>query len=196
MKINVVISTVLLVCFSILSGFSQEQYKAAIQAKIDGFTELSNAGDWDQALDYMYPKLFSKVPKEQITGIMKELEAGLTITMGNVTITDLQGPIEEGGETFVRAEYTADMKVAVIKGGVFDSPKSIMAIDQQFKSIYGAEHVKWDAAEKVFSIKAHKAMMAITGPDQDWKLVEINTDQMMVMESLFSPAVMTALVRQ
>jgi hypothetical protein len=196
MKFNILISTVLLVCFSILDGFSQEQYQVAIQEKIDGFTELSNAGEWDKALDYMYPKLFAKVPKEQITGMMRELEGGLTIKTENIKITKTQGPVEDGGETFVRVEYTGDMKVALIPGGMFDSPKAITAIDQQFKAIYGAQHVQWSEKTKEFSIKAIKSMMAIKGADNEWKLIEINMDQIEVMEFLFSPAIMSSLIRQ
>jgi hypothetical protein len=196
MKFNIFVSTVLLVCFTILNGFSQDSYQVAIQEKIDGFTELSNAGEWDKALDYMYPKLFAKVPKEQITGMMRELEGGLTIKTENIRITKTQGPVEDSGEIFVRVEYTGDMKVAVIPGGMFDSPKALTAIEQQFKSIYGGENVQWSENTKEYSIKAIKSMMAIKGADNEWKLVEINMDQMEVMEFLFSPAIMSSLIRQ
>ena len=55
--------------------------------------------------------------------------------------------------------------------------------------------MKWNEGTKQYLIKANKAMMFINTGSDVWKLVEINMEQPQLMESLFSPSIMDALVR-
>lgn len=190
-----ILFSLFILSMSVLTAKAQLSYNAVIQEKIDGFIEASNAGNWDKALDYMYPKMFTQVSKEQLVDLMRQMDGGLEIKMTNTKVTSTKGPVEDGGERFVRVNYTGDMSVKVVPGGMFDDTKPIMGMEQQFKDIYGESNVKYDAATKEFTIRADKSMIAVKGENTDWSLVEINTDQMQLMEYLFSPAVMTALVR-
>lgn len=167
-----------------------------IQSSLNSFIEHSNKKEWDKAFEYLYPKLFNKVPKQDLVDLMAGMEAdGMSLQMDNVRITSTSVPVEEGNETFVRVEYEANMKVDITPGGIYDYPKSAMAIEQQFQSTYGEKNVKYNEANKSYAVNAHKAMMAIQGVDKTWKLVEINMDQPELMEYLFSPSIMDALVR-
>ena len=169
----------------------------AIETTLNQFIEYSNKQDWDKAFDLLYPKLFTKVAKQDLMDVMTGMEAdGLSLQMANTHITSTSVPVKEGDETFVRVQYVSDLTVNIKTGGLYDYPKSIQAIEEQFKATYGATNVKWDAGAKQFHIVANKAMIAIEGQDGAWKLVEVNMDQPALMESLFSPAVMDALVRQ
>jgi hypothetical protein len=175
---------------------AQASINPAIQSTLDAFIDLSNKKEWDQAFDLIYPKLFNRVPKQELINVMLGMETdGLTLNMSNTRITSTSVPIEEGTETFVRVEYESDMKVDIKPNGMYDYPKSVMAIEQQFKSTYGEENVQWNDKSKSFDIKAKKAMMAVRTGSGSWKLAEINMDQPELMEYLFSPAVMDALVR-
>lgn len=183
-----------LVITTSLSG--QAVINPGIQSSLNAFIEYSNKKEWDKAFEYLYPKLYNKVPKQDLVDLMAGMEAdGMALNMSNVRITSTSVPVEEGNETFVRVEYTADMTVDIKAGGIYDYPKSAMAIEQQFQATYGEKNVKYDGDNKSYKILAKKAMMAIQGPDQSWKLVEINMDQPELMEYLFSPTIMDALVR-
>lgn len=168
----------------------------AIQTKLDAFIKYSNQKDWDKAFDLLYPKLFTKVAKQDLIDLMMGMESdGLSINMSNMRITSTSAPVQENNETFVRVGYTADLSVNVRPGGLYDAPKAIQAIEEQFNATYGDDNVKLDQDNKQFQIKATKAMIAIEVAKDDWKLVEINMDQPEIMEFLFSPAIMESLVR-
>lgn len=173
----------------------QATINPAIQATLDGFVEASNNGDWDKAFDYMYPKMFEQVSKQDLVDLMKSTqEDGMSISMDNVKITSTSVPMEENGETFVRVEYAFDMEVDIAAGGIYDHPKATMGMEQQFQTLYGASNVKWDESGKEFNVRARKSMMAINSGDDVWKMVEINTDQTALMEHLFPASVLQALV--
>ena len=196
MKFRFFFSVMLFLGFAVSGTMAQQSHNADIQQKFDAFIGYSNNGEWDKVFDVSYPKLFNSVPKEQLVAMMKESEQGLSIQRANTRIVSMQGPIQDGDQSFVRVNYTSDMTVKITPKGIYDDMKPTMAIDQQFKATYGAENVNWDEKNKTFTIKASGAMMAVKGPGTDWTLAEINTDQMAVMEYLFSPAIMSSLVRQ
>jgi hypothetical protein len=191
-KIFFILSAVLFT--SVVKG--QATINPAIKASLDAFIEHSNKKEWDKAFDMLYPKLFTKVPKQELVDLMAGMEAdGMSINMQNTRITSTSVPVEEGNETFVRVEYVADLQVDIKPQGIYDYPKSISAIDEEFRKTYGGSNVKWVADNKQFKIIARKAMMAIETEKGNWKLVEINMDQPELMEYLFSPSIMEALVR-
>jgi hypothetical protein len=179
---------------SVLKG--QATINPAIKATLDAFIAHSNNQDWDKAFDLLYPKLFTKVSKQELVDLMGSQEAeGMTLKMQNTRITSTSVPITEGSETFVRVEYVADMEADIIPGGKYDYPKSITALDEQFKAIYGGSNVKWNADGKEFQIIVRKAIIAVENGKDNWTIVEVNMDQPALMESLFSPNIMDALVR-
>ena len=175
----------------------QASVNPAIQAKLDEFIQLSNNQEWDKAFDLLYPKLFTKVPKQDLVDIMVGMESdGLMLNMTNTKITSTSVPVQVGDETFVKVTYTADLRVSIRPNGLYDAQKSMLAIEEQFQKTYGVENVKLDMDRKQYQIKASKSMMAIkTGNVEDWKLVEINMDQPDLMTSLFPATVMETLVR-
>lgn len=189
----------LFVCSAVLFSFAlkgQTGVNPAIKAKLDAFIQYSNNQEWDKAFDLLYPKLFTKVAKQDLVDLMAGMEAdGLMLTMSNARIVSTSVPVVEGNETFVKVNYKADLLVNIMPMGLYDSNKSMMAIDEQFKATYGVENVQLDQNRKEYHIKATKSMMAIKTGNEDWKLVEINMDQPELMAYLFSPSVMESLVR-
>lgn len=166
-----------------------------IQKKVDAFIELSNQKKWDQAFDLMYPKLFTQVSKQDLIDVMTGMDQdGLTLQRNNIKLTSSSAPFYEGAETFVRLGYSADLIVQIAEGSLYDAPKSIQAMTEQFQASYGNENVTWKEESKKFTILANISMMAIKS-DQQWYLIEINDDQKELMGFLFSDSVMKALVR-
>lgn len=173
----------------------QAAINPGIQSSFDAYIQYSNNKEWDKAFDLLYPKLFTKVAKQDLVDVMLGMEAdGMELQLRNTKITSTSVPVVEGDETFVRVEYVSDMVVSIVTDGKYDAPKSIQAIEEQFTHIYGDGNVKWDVTNKQYKIIAHKAMIAVKTVSDEWKLVEVNMDQPELMQSLFSPAVMDALV--
>jgi hypothetical protein len=176
------------------SLMAQVKVNPDIQKKVDAFISLSNEKKWNEAFDLMYPKLFSKVPKQDLIDMMTGMDQdGLTLQRNNVKLDSVFKPLKDENETFVRLEYTGDLIVAVTKGSLYDTPSSIQSMSTQFETSYGESNVKWDSDNKKYSIQTHISMMAIKSGDQ-WYLVEINNDQKELMQFLFSENVMKTLV--
>lgn len=179
---------------SVIRG--QATINPGIKSTLDAFIAYSNSQDWDKAFDLLYPKLFTKVSKQELVDLMGGQEAeGMILKMQNTRITSTSVPVVEGSETFVRVEYVADMEADIIPGGMYDYPKSITALDEQFRAVYGSSNVKWNADGKEFQIIVRKAIIAVENGKDNWTIVEINMDQPALMEYLFSPTIMDALVR-
>lgn len=175
---------------------SQAVVNPDIKSSLDAFINYSNQQDWDKAFGLLYPKLFEKVPKQDLVDLMVGMRSdGLSLKMTNTRITSTSVPVEEGNETFVRVEYEADMDVVIEEAGIYDHPKAIHAMQEQFQMTYGDSNVRWDEDAKKYQVGARKAMMAIKTGNESWKLVEINMDQPALMEYLFPPRIMDALVR-
>ena len=163
----------LFVCSAVLFSVvlnGQSLINPAIKAKLDAFIQYSNNQEWDKAFDLLYPKLFTKVAKQDLIDIMTGMETdGLVLNMSNTRITSTSVPVVEGTETFVKVTYTSDLLVTIKPKALYDSYKSMMAIDEQFKATYGVENVKLDQERKQYQIKASKSMMAIQTGKDDWK---------------------------
>ncbi|MEP6794838.1 MAG: hypothetical protein ABJB16_10965 [Saprospiraceae bacterium] len=174
---------------------AQIKVNADIQKQFDSFVELSNQKKWDQAFDLMYPKLFTQVPKQDLVDLMTSMDQdGLSFTRSNIKFKSTAEPVVEGNETFVKIDYTADLTVKIAEGSIYDAPKAISGMTEQFQTSYGKGNVKWDDAGKAYTILVTISMIAIHSTNQ-WYLIEINKDQMGLMESLFPAPVMDALVR-
>jgi hypothetical protein len=179
---------------SFLAVHAQE-LNTVLTQKLENYIELSNKGEWSQVFDQTYPKLYTRVSKEELITLMEQNEAGMTMHTSNLRTKGFTVPVEEGNETYVRIDYEADVKVTIRKGGIYDDQKPIIGLEQQFKDTYGNPNVRYNADTREFDIRSHSAIMAVKSGEGDWKFVEINMKQPKVMESLFSPAIMDALVR-
>jgi len=192
------ITKLLFAVVALIASFSlnaQVTGNPEIQKKLDTYIELTNQKKWSEAFDLLYPKMFTTVGKQELVDMMETEEAnGLSLHLANRRITAFSAPFEENNETFVRISYTVDMTVGIASGSIYDYTKPIQGMQQQFAATYGENAVKWDAEAKQFKILANKAMMAVKPAGKDWYLIEINTDQPQLMESLFSEAVRKALV--
>lgn len=172
------------------SSFGQGQEVPGIKERVIAFMDLTNDKKYSEAFEYTYPRMFELVPKEQLVDVMKSMDQnGLSLVIINPVITSYSEPLVEGTEKFVRIEYTADLKVDIATGSMFDNPAACDAIQGQFDSIYGKENVKWNKEAKRYDIVAKKAMLAIQPEGGEWYLVEIRPDQMDLMKALFSETV-------
>jgi|SRR5688572_27125378 len=181
----------------LLAGTLQAQVSAnpEIQKRLDAYIDLTNQKKYSEAFDLMYPKVFSLVGKQELIDMMDAAYSdGLSLQLTSHKITTYSAPFTDGNETFVRIEFDADMAVQIAPGGSYDAQKPILGMLEGFRTTYGPENVKWDATKKLYTIHTHKKMLAIQEEGKEWYLIEINKDQMDLMKSLFSEAVINALV--
>lgn len=164
---------------------AQVKINPEIQKKVNAFIELSNQKSGMKHSIYCIRSSFTHVPKQDLIDLMTGMEQdGMSLQRGNIKLLSASTPFEEGNESFVRLEYTGDLIVQIAPASLYDAPKSLQGMLQQFETSYGIDNVAWDPATKKYTIKANIAMMAIHSGNE-WYLIEINAEQKELMEFLF-----------
>lgn len=177
------------------SSYAQGPEIPAIKERLIAFMDLTNSKKYSEAFEYTYPRMFEFVPKDQLVDVMKSMDQnGLSLAIMNPVITSYSEPLIEGNEKFVKIEYSADLKVDITTGSMFDTPAACDAMLGQFESIYGKGNVKWNKDAKRYDIVAKKSMIAVQPEGGVWYLVEIRPDQMDLMNALFPESVITKFV--
>ena len=78
----------------VLSAEAQMSGNDAIAAKLDQFISLTNKKQYSEAFDLMYPKLYTKVNKQELVDMMNSMESeGLSLSISNKQITSYSPPL-------------------------------------------------------------------------------------------------------
>ena len=176
----------LLLILSVVSGqVASQAYQDEITTEVNQFIELSNLGDWDQAFDKMYPKLFESVTKEELVVMMQQMEeSGVQIKTNEHEIKSFSNIETVGEEDFVFVKYKA---IQTLKMGaeIMDDESQRGAMLFNLKSMFGSDSVSFEESEKAFVINAEKSMYAISNKGVGkWYLVENNQEQVDLLNLL------------
>src|SRR5688500_12863382 len=126
-------------------SFAQGPEIPAIKDRLIAFMDLTNSKNYTEAFGYMYPRMFEMVSNEELVEFIKTIDQNvISLAIYNPVIDSFSFPLSERNEIFVRIDYTADLKVDVVTGSMFDTPAACDAMQGQFESIYGKENVKWN----------------------------------------------------
>lgn len=169
----------LLLLFVLLSFIAFAQTKAntddmAIKKNFTYFINSIKTKKIDQAVNCIYPKFFTIIPKEQMTQV-------LNLTYNNpfmkIDVQDLQfGSLEKpeliSGEYFSITNYYLKMKCNV--SSMNDEMKKQMST--ALVSKYGKNNVKYLANEGAYLINANMKACAISKDKKYWKFVMLEKE--------------------
>lgn len=177
----------LLFLFVLLSFISFGQTKAntddiAIKKNLTYFVNSIQTKKIDQAVNCIYPKFFTIVPKEQMTQI-------LNLTYNNpfmkIEMHDLQfGAIEKpeliNGEYFSITNYSSKLKCNV--SSMNEEMKKQM--NAALVSKYGKNNVKYLANEGTYIINANMKACAVSKDRKYWKFVILEKEYKTGLEKI------------
>ncbi|KIC64365.1 hypothetical protein RM51_04090 [Chryseobacterium taiwanense] len=177
----------LLFLFVLLSFISFAQTKAstddiAIKKNLTYFVSSIQTKKIDQAVNCIYPKFFTIVPKEQMTQI-------LNLTYNNpfmkIEMQDLQfGAIEKpeliNGEYFSITNYSSKLKCNV--SSMNEEMKKQM--NAALVSKYGKNNVKYLANEGTYIINANMKACAVSKDRKYWKFVILEKEYKTGLEKI------------
>lgn len=196
------IQKVLLVCSLIASlSYSSLQaqeavtveFKQPINERIAQFFGATAKKDWLGVLNLTYDSLFLLVPKDQMLALFEQMEAeGMEITMGKFEVKDFVGQVDADNQHFVNIGYEMEMGLK-FSGPSFEAPGVMGYMKASFETTYGAANINYNEEERSFLIKANKNLYAIAPfQSQDWKFVENNLEQQIILEQIIPEAVRKA----
>lgn len=180
------IAALLLISFLSLNSTSAQSEKA-IRAGFEKYQNLIKEGDLSASMDYIYPKLFTIVPKDQMLQVLKSTMDNpmMEIKFGDLSITDVQKAKKVGSEYFAILKYKTSMQLKLKA----QSPEMAMMMNQQlmagFSEKYGAGNVSLDEASGFFTVKIIETAVAVSNDGKNnWTYVSLQEGQEQLMAQI------------
>jgi len=169
----------LLFLFVLLSFISFAQTKAntddmAIKKNLTYFVNSIKTKKIDQAVNCIYPKFFTIIPKEQMTQILNLTYNNplMKIEMQDLRFGAIEKPELINGEYFSITNYFSTLKCNV--SSMNDEMKKQM--NAALVSKYGKNNVKYLANEGSYLINASMKACAVSKDKKYWKFVMLEKE--------------------
>ena len=173
------------------------QEDPGLKKRLDVFLEANQQLDFEKIMDFTYPKIFSLVPREQLTEFMKSAfnTPELTIRMDSLKIIRIHPVFSMGGASYAKVNYS--MLLFMTPHGeekdVEKDQEAGRAVADGMKQQFGAENVSYDSSTNTIRIYNRADMIAVKDElSKDWSFLNLrNSDP--IMEKLFPADVLKQL---
>lgn len=190
MKKVTIITFLFISCFTI-----HAQNKALLEKNIALLYESTVNGDYGDALDYTYPRVFEIVPRETLKNAMESTfdTEGFTITVINVPPEfEFKEIIEIDGGYYCLAYHNLSMKMA------FEEKIPTESVDiliSGMKNAMEAKEVSFNAEENAITILKRAELIAAADSysDMNWTFINNEKGKFQMRDMLFSNEILTAL---
>lgn len=177
----------------------------ALQYDLDRYIQLTESGDFEKVMDYIYPGLYRLVPRQLLLDKFKEAFDGSDMSdyTDGFFVSYISKPIGVEDMVFYKVKYVINLKAdphsglvqQVLKGE--DVSYDVMDItnDLMFtlmEATYGSGNVKYDEGEGYFKVQLINEMLAIYEDGFDsWKFLKYGSGAM--YKRIFPPNVVKKL---
>lgn len=177
----------------------------ALHYDLDRYIQLTESGDFEKVMDYIYPGLYKLVPRQLLLDKFKEAFEGSDISdyTDGFFVSDISKPVEVEDMVFYKVKYVINLKAdphsglvqQVLKGE--DVSYDVMDItnDLMFtlmEATYGSGNVKYDEGEGCFRVQLINEMLAIYEDGFDsWKFIKYGSGAL--YKRIFPPNVVKKL---
>lgn len=153
----------------IFAQTKQNPDDAAIKKSLTYFSNSIMSKKIDQAVNCIYPKFFTVVPKDQMTQMLNMTYNNpfMKIEVGNLKFGNIEKPELISGEYFSIANYYLTMKFNM--GSVNDEMKK--QLSTMLAKRYGQNNVKYLPKEGAYLINAAMKACAVSKDRKSWKFV-------------------------
>lgn len=147
------------IIFAISTTYANDKLKDKFTTDLEKYIAAYNKEDWSQVTDFLYPKLFTLVPKESvIEGMSAKDDSGLKMKMSDINISRISKPINYKEELLHILDYNLQLELDL--DSTLNSQKDLMK--SMFISQYGKENVKHNKDMSHFSVKSKLQMIAVS----------------------------------
>ena len=168
------------------------QADEAMKARLDTFMKLNQALNFEKLMDYIYPKVFTIAPREQLIQVFKESFAGndeLSMEMDSLRTGTISKPVTIGEGSYYLIGYSMLIRIKLTNEKA-DAGNSMLGL---MKSQYGEDNVRYDKATGKFVITVNTSMVAIKDAQSpQWSFLNFEPDHPLAAQ-LLDEAVITKL---
>lgn len=172
---------------------AQTDYRQSIRDTFAVYRDLTIAKKYDRIMDYIYPKLFELVGREQLVELFRGLDdESMSISFVDLRIDSISERFVQGDEQFVLVYHGGTMTVRPGAEMAADTA-SLSLLRSVYEQQYGTENVRLSqskAAAPTLTIQLKKTLFAIAPTDsRRWRFLENNRDNPALLEFLLPKAV-------
>lgn len=159
-----------------------EKDKSNISKRLEEYTQMTNKGNWKALVEFIYPGLFTVVPKESMIGVFSSFSSmGIKMSMDEMNVKSYKMLGEINGETFVAIPYTTQVYMTFSD----DATSSMEMVKEQMILQFGVENVTIDEGENRLSFAPDKTMLAVyVEKDKDWYFIEYEANKQEIFNQI------------
>ena len=184
----------LLLFIALCSLSTVAQRDTSLQRRLDEYLAANKQLDFEKLMNYIHPKLFEIVPREQMIELFKSIfdNPQMTISMDTMSVTGISKSFNFKGAEYKKVDYYLGMSLRFKDSTVLKDQDKVSQIQEQVKTAMTAENVNYIPANNSLAIDAKKIMFAIKdNPRTQWMFVGYEPQQKEMMKTLVPEEVLT-----
>lgn len=169
---------ILIIIISIFSIFSNSQsikvdYDSQIKTSFNSFVTNIKSKNINNAVEFIYPKFFKVVAKEQMKQILNFTynNPALEITILEYKTTKIENPEKINNELFSIVNYTSKMNFKMDWNSIPNGLNMKKAIIDGLYKKFGKENVSYNSKGDYYLINSKMKACAISSNGKDWKFL-------------------------
>ena len=184
----------LLLFIALCSLSTLAQRDTSLQRRVDEYLAANKQLDFEKLMNYIHPKLFQIVPREQMIELFKSIfdNPQMTISMDSMSVTGISKSFNFKGAEYKKVDYYIAMSLRFKDSTVLTDQDKVSEIQEQVKTSMSADNVKYIAENNSLAIDAKKIMFAVKdNPRTQWMFVGYEPQQREMMKTLVPEEVLT-----
>lgn len=155
--------------------FSQKNYEITINKDLTSFVQTMKSKDMDKAVEYIYPKYFTVVPKEQMKKILNLTynNPAIKTTILDFKVLNIEKPEKINTEFFSFTNYGFKMNLKIDWTSFPNSQQIKTQINDGLYKKFGNENVTYFPKEDYYIINAKMKACAVSNNGTNWRFVVI-----------------------
>jgi hypothetical protein len=170
------------------------QRDTSLQRRLDEYLVANKQLDFEKLMNYIHPKLFEIVPREQMIELFKSIfdNPQMMISMDTMSVTGISRSFNFKGAEYKKVDYYLGMSVRFKDSTVLKDQDKLAEIQERVKTAMSAENIKYIAENNSLAIDTKKIMFAVKdNPRTQWMFVGYEPQQREMMKTLVPEEVLT-----
>jgi len=180
--------TVLLLSFCFLTATAQKTTDTQLTNRLKDYFALSKSLDFAGTMNYMHPKLFTIVPKEQLISTMEAAfnTQEMKISFDSMSVLAISPVYKSGNALYRKVDYYMSMNIALSDSMDLENQQLATILLASFKQSFPGKRVTVQTATNSIQVAGKDLLFAIKDPKvTDWMFLGYERSNPKLAEQLF-----------
>ena len=171
---------------------AQNSTDAQLNKRLKTYMTLSKELDFAGVMDYMHPRLFTLLPKEQLVQTMETAfnTPGMKIAFDSMAVTAISPVYKTGSATYRKVDYFMSMRISLSDSLDLSDKQLADIMVKSFKQGFPGKKVVVEAASNSVLVSGKDLMFAIKDAQAtEWMFLGYDRSKPKLAEQLFPKTV-------